>query len=143
MSDMSMPETNQAAKPRPQSFFQFKLRSLFMLTLIVALLSGFIRIAPPQLWFLIVFPTTPVVGLTTCILGAIYLRGSGRAFWIGFGITLVQALLVGLFFSRFGWRGSILRDEWVAVLFGSFFLLLVPVGTGLLGMYFYRLGNRG
>jgi len=128
----------QPPPPHRPSFLQFRLRSLFILTFAVAVLSWLITILPPEFWFILGFPTLPIVGLSASILGVIYLSGWQRAFWLGFGIALLQVMVLGFFVDAFD--GRVFRD-WEALFLIPFFVVVVPVLTGFVGVYFFWLGQ--
>jgi hypothetical protein len=127
--------------PRKLAFFQFPLRSLFIFTLIVAIISWLITIVPARLWLVLAFPALPVIELSTCILAVIYLRGARRAFACGFLISLVQAILLGVFATD-GLRSGYRIQEWEFLLILPAFFILIPAATGWIGEYFFRLGEQ-
>src|SRR5688572_30793958 len=97
--------------PRQLAPFQFPLRSLFIATLVVAILAWLVTIMPGDFWFLLLLPTLPLVAMTASILGVIYLREGWRAFWVGYGVCLIQVVLLGLFFEAFEFRGPFREVE--------------------------------
>lgn len=129
---MSRPE------PRPLAPFQFRLQSLFIFMLIVAILSWLVTILPADAWLFLTFPTLPILGMTSAILGVVYLRGKWRAFWLGFGIALAHVLLLGLFTGFYWGRGF---REWEALLIVPMFGAIVPAVGGWIGTLFQRAGQ--
>jgi hypothetical protein len=124
---------------RPLGLFQFRLRSLFFLTLAVAIFSALVRILPLGVWYLLVIPVMPIMALSASILGVIYLRAQWRAFWLGFGTGIVQIIVLG-FYADF--LPSVFRgNEWEALLLIPFFVLVVPSMTGGIGVWFYVRGE--
>jgi len=124
---------------RQLRFFQFRLRSLFIFTLVVAILAWLITVIPGDFWFILLLPTLPIVTLTASILGVIYLREGWRAFWVGYGISLIQIILLGLFFDIFDRPGL---GELEMIVFVPGFVIVVPAMTGGIGFYFYRKGQH-
>jgi hypothetical protein len=128
-----------SAPSRQLGSFQFRLQSLFIFMLIVAILSWLVTIVPGDFWFLLVLPTLPLVAMTASILGVIYLRGGWRAFWVGYGVCLIQVVVLGLFFEVFEVRGPF-RELEVLILV-PLFVVGVPALTGWIGFRFYRNGQ--
>jgi hypothetical protein len=124
---------------RPLAPFQFPLRSLFFLTLAVAVLAALVRILPIGVWYLLVIPVMPIVALSSSILGVIYLRGQWRAFWLGFGTGIVQVIALGLYVDVL--PGAFPMRDWEAILIVPFFILVVPSMTGGIGVWLYVRGQ--
>jgi hypothetical protein len=118
--------------------FQFPLRSLFIATLIVAILAWLVTVLPPEAWLFLTITTLPIFAMVAAFLGVVYLRGRWRAFWLGFGIALIHVLLLGLF-SGFLWGRGPWREE--AMLIIPVYTIVVPLISGWLGLKFYRAGQ--
>jgi len=124
---------------RPLAPFQFSLRWLFIAMLVVAILAWLVTVLEEEIWFILLVPTLPLVALTTSILGAIYLRQGWRAFWIGYGVCLIQVVLLAMFFEVFEFRGPF--REFEVLILVPLFVVAVPALTGWIGYRFYRSGQ--
>ena len=126
-------------QPRPLAPFQFPLRWLFIAMLAVAILAWLTTVLEEGIWFILLLPTLPLVALSTSILGAIYLRQGWRAFWVGYGVCLIQVVLLAMFFDAFEFRGP--SREFEILILVPLFVIAVPSLTGWIGYRFYRSGQ--
>jgi hypothetical protein len=125
-----MPQSRQLAP------FQFSLRWLFIAMLVVAILAWLATVLEEDIWFVLLLPALPLIAMTTSILGVIYLRAGWRAFWVGYGVCLIQVVLLGLFFKVFD--GPFRELEMLLLV--PMFVVAVPSLTGWIGVRFYRNG---
>jgi hypothetical protein len=125
--------------PRRPSFFQFRLRSLFILMFSAAIVVWLFTLLEEELIIFFGLMVFPVVALSTSTLGVVYLRGGRRAFWMGFGLALLQVVMLAFVFEFFDRR---FMREWEAVILLPILLLAMPVGTGFIGVYFQRMGQK-
>ena len=128
------------AQPRELTASQFRLRSLLGLMLAVAVASWVITVVPPPLWVVLTFHALPVVAFTVCVLGFTYLHGAPRAFCLGYGLTLLQVvvltfLLVDNFDYRFMFR-------WEVMGLVPVMCIVIPGAMGFIGVYFHNVGQR-
>ena len=129
------------AQPRELTASQFRLRSLLGLMLAVAILSWGITFVPPPLWFILGFHALPVVEVTVCILGVVYLKGAWRAFHLGFGLTVLQVVvLTFLLVDNFDYR--FITRSWEILGLVPALLVVLPGATGVVGMFFHNIGQR-
>jgi hypothetical protein len=129
------------AQPRALTSTQFRLRTLLGLMLAVAIFSWVVTIVPPPLWFILAFHVLPVVLLTACILGAIYLPGPWRAFCLGYAITLLQVVVLTFLLVRdFDYR--FIMRTWQIMSLVPVLLIVLPGAMGLIGVFFQNIAHR-
>lgn len=124
----------------PISFFQFRLRSLFILMTGVALLVWLVTLLSTESISVFLFPAVPIMALTAGILGIVYLSGGRRAFSLGFTIGLVFVLLLGLIIVFVQMR---FFYSWETFFIVPFYTLAVPSGCGFIGLWFHSIAQRG
>jgi hypothetical protein len=122
----------------PTSFFQFRLRSLFILMTASAILLWLALLLGDRFFF-ILLPALVFLGFSAAILGVIYLRGAARAFWLGYGLCTLQLMVLGIFIVEGLFRG---RADWEELLIIGFYCFVLPALAGLVGWYFYRVGEK-
>ena len=125
--------------PPPTSFFQFRLRSLFILMTVVAVLLWLAPFLVDDDIFFILFSALIFLGLSTAILGVVYLRGAARAFWLGYAVCDLQVKIVGVFIANEIFRS---RSDWEELLLIGCYCFILPALTGGIGWYVYRVGEK-
>ena len=129
------------AQPRELSASQFRLRWLLGLMLAVAVASWVVKVVPPPLWAVLTIHVLPVVVFTLCVLGFVYLHGAPRAFCLGYGLTLLQVVvLTFLLVEDFDYRS--LTRYWQVMALVPVMCIALPGAMGLIGVYFYNVGRR-
>ena len=129
------------AQPRELSRAQFRLRSLLGLMLAVAVASWVVTVVPPPLWVVFTVHALPAIAFTLSVLGFVYLPGSAKAFCLGYGLTLLQVvvltfLLVDNFDYHFIFR------SWQVLSLVPLMCFVLPGAIGLIGVYFHNVGQR-
>lgn len=122
----------------PTSFFQFRLRSLFILMTASAILLWLVLLLGDGFFF-VFFPGLVFLGFSAAILGVVYLHGAARAFWLGYGLCTLQVMTVGVFIADGLFRS---RADWEELLIIGFYCFVLPALAGLVGWYFYRVGEE-
>jgi hypothetical protein len=136
-----MPRQARFDKPKPgeNAMFQFRLRSLLLATLLVAVVLALLRL--PHAWNYVVFCGLSSLTSVYFVLGAIHLRGPLRAAHVGVFVHLAPCqltyhllLIDHVFFSGFPRSELIYRKLYVELVAAA---LLVVTGAmfGLVAWY--------
>ncbi len=81
---MSRPEDAPVQSSRARSAWQFSLRGLLLFAAFVAVSCA--ALMYPSIWWASLCLTGAVIVDLVAVLGAVYRRGSARAFWVGFAV---------------------------------------------------------
>jgi hypothetical protein len=107
----------------------------------VAIASWVVTVVPPPLWIVLAFHVVPVAVLTTCVLGAIYLRGGLRAFCLGFALTLLQVIVLTFLLVE-GFDYGFIARHWQVMALVPVLCIVFPGAMGFVAAYFHNVSER-